>query len=307
MYGRNKNGKILNVLLGVIALFLIIFIIAWIVNKGSNNTNFDAEFKTNLETMQENAKNYFANELPKEIGDTTLISLDEMYEQDLSDELKYGKTVCDGTLSYISITKINAKEYKVKSNLVCGSKSDSIIEKIQTNTIVEDENNNVIVDENKDDVNLEVNSNNNSNSNSTTDTNHTVNCFGPVCKFIEVETTCSTTYEYEYVKRNVKCTSGTLVNGTCVTEKRDTIKAIPEYSNEQLIVEDARVNNGKPYYRYVDPIVSGGESYTYCSSGKLENGYCVEYAEPSYEKTKSKEKLLAFVISAYYTKTPAKT
>ena len=116
MYTRNnKNGKILNVLLGIIALFIIIFIIAWVVNKGANSSNYDAEFKTNLEAMHETAKEYFADELPREIGDTTLISLDEMYDLELSDKLSYGKTDCDETLSYISITKINSSEYKVKS------------------------------------------------------------------------------------------------------------------------------------------------------------------------------------------------
>ncbi|MBQ6841066.1 MAG: hypothetical protein IJO63_02995 [Bacilli bacterium] len=284
MYGRNKNGKILNVLLGVIALFIIIFIIAWIVNKGANNSNYDEIFKANLETMQENAKNYFANELPEEIGDTTLISLEEMYTLDLSDKLTYGKTTCDETLSYISITKINATEFKVKSNLVCGSKSDNIVEKIQTNTIVEDENNNVIVDDNKDDVNLEVNdnknnSNTNNNNSNTGSSNNTVNCFGPVCTFVEIETTCKTTYEYEFVKRNVKCTTGTYVNGTCVSEKTHTIDPTPQYSQEQLIVEDAKINNGKPYYRYVNPIVTGGDAYAYCKNGQLINGYCYQYAD----------------------------
>mgnify|MGYP003302686122 CR=1 FL=1 len=38
--------------------------------------------------------------------------------------------------------------------------------------------------------------------------NDKVNCFGPVCSFEQIETTCQTTYEYEYVKRNVSCPAG---------------------------------------------------------------------------------------------------
>ncbi|MBE6155427.1 MAG: hypothetical protein E7164_01570 [Firmicutes bacterium] len=276
MYTKNnKNGKILNILLGIIALFVIIFIIAWVVNKGSNTADYNAEFKTNLETVHENAKEYFANELPEEIGDTTLISLDEVYELELSNPIFYGKTACDETLSYVSITKINATEYKVKTNLVCGDKKDNIVEKIETNTIVDDENGNVIIDENKDKVDLEVTPSEDENGNN----NDKVNCIGPVCTFTQIETTCNTTYEYEYVKRNVRCESGIYVNGSCISEKTETIEAIPNYSEEKVIISDARVNAGVSYKRYTDPIITGGESYSYCSEGTLINGYCYSYAD----------------------------
>ena len=280
MYTRNnKNGKILNILLGIITLFIIIFIIAWVVNKGANTSNYDAEFKNNLETVHETAKEYFADELPEEIGDTNLVSLEEMYDLELTDELSYGKTSCDTTLSYISITKINSKEYKVKTNLVCGSKSDNIVEKIETNTVIEEENGDVIIDAEKDNVDLEVNQNNGSTNNQGTNSNNTVDCFGPVCTFKQIETTCKTTYEYEYVKRNVSCESGySYVNGTCVAEKIDTVNPTPNYSEEKVIVSDALVNKGSSYRRYTDPIVSGGDIYYYCTTGTLKNGYCYTYA-----------------------------
>ncbi|MBE6147959.1 MAG: hypothetical protein E7167_00390 [Firmicutes bacterium] len=300
MYTKNnKNGKILNVLLGIIALFIIIFIIAWVVNKGSNSANYDAEFKTNIETLHENAKDYFANELPEDIGDTTLLSLDEVYDLDLSKQLSYGKTACDDTLSYISITKINASEYKVKTNLVCGNKTDSIIEKIATNTIIDDENGNTIIDEDKDNVHLEIeDSINNNNSNNQTGTssdgktpnkgNNTVNCFGPICTFKQIETTCNTTYEYEYVKRNVSCPSGyTYLNGTCISKKTETIAPTPNYSDQKLVIEDAKVNKGSSYKRYTDPIVTGGETTYYCDQGELKNGYCYIYTDKQIETTTS--------------------
>jgi len=275
---NNKNGKILNVLLGVIALFVIIFIISWIVSRG-NKTNYNDVFQTNLQTMQEEAKKHFANELPKEIGDTTLISLDEMYDLDLVDELKYGDTSCDESLSYISITKVNATEYKVKSNLVCGSKADSVTEKIKSNTVIDDEDGNIIIDEDKDDVDLEVKPENNSGT--STDGKQedtTVNCFGPVCTFNQIETTCQTTYEYEYVKRNVSCPKGyNYISGTCIKEIISSAEPTPNYTNEKVVIEDALVNKGSSYNRYTDPIITGGETTYYCKEGKLIDGKCYIY------------------------------
>lgn len=275
MYDRsNKNRKILNILLGVIALFVIIFIISWIVSKGTNKNNYNEVFKTNLETMQEEAKKYFANELPSEIGDTSRLSLDEMYATDLIDILTYGDVACDTELSYISITKVNETEYKVKSNLVCGNKSDSITEKIKATTKVDDENGNTIIDDEQENVDLEVETN----KNETTDKNDTVNCIGPVCSFTQIETTCQTTYEYEYVKRNVSCPDGyTYQNGICVREKVLTTNATPNYSDEKVIIIDAKINKGTSYNRYTDAIVSGGDKYSYCKTGDMKNGLCYEY------------------------------
>ena len=115
---QNKNGKILNILLGIIAIVFIIFIIFWLVNKGNNSTANEAEFTNNLKTMQDNAKEYFATELPENVGDTKIIYLDEMYKLGLSSKLSYGKIDCDESLSYISVTRSSKDEYKVKSNFL---------------------------------------------------------------------------------------------------------------------------------------------------------------------------------------------
>ena len=53
---NNKSGKILNVLLGIIAFFAIVVIVFWLISK-NNNTNNVSEFKDNLTKMQETAKN----------------------------------------------------------------------------------------------------------------------------------------------------------------------------------------------------------------------------------------------------------
>ena len=56
---NNKSGKILNVLLGIIAFFAIVVIVFWLISKNNNTTNNVSEFKDNLTKMQETAKKYF--------------------------------------------------------------------------------------------------------------------------------------------------------------------------------------------------------------------------------------------------------
>ena len=53
---NNKSGKILNVLLGIIAFFAIVVIVFWLISKNNNTTNNVSEFKDNLTKMQETAK-----------------------------------------------------------------------------------------------------------------------------------------------------------------------------------------------------------------------------------------------------------
>ena len=282
MYKNNRNGKILNILLGVIALFIIIFIIAWVVNKGSNTSKYDAEFKNNLNNIQETAKKYFANDLPKEIGDVNVLTLEDMYELNLTNKLSYGKKACDEEASYISISKINANEYKVKSNLVCGPKADNIVEKISASTIVTDKNDKTIVDDQNKNVTLDVDKNKETK-------NTTVKCTGPICSFNRIETDCTTTYTYEYVKRNVSCPSGYVLSGnSCVKSTTDTINATISYTDETTKVVDAKVNTGNAYRVYTSPIVKGGTTEKYCSNGTLSSdGYCYDYTSLDYNYTTS--------------------
>ena len=262
MYKNNKNGKILNILLGIIALFLIVFIIAWVVNKGNNNSNIDSKFKNDIENIQEIAKNYFANNLPNEIGDTTVLTLQDLYDLNLVKRVSYGKTACDGVESYSSITKINNTEYKVKTNLVCGDKNDNITEKISSNTIVNDNNGKEIINDSNGNVELNVDKNVTSSDGKTNDV---VNCLGPICRFEEIPTKCTTTYTYEYVKRNVSCPDGyTLKNGVCYKEIVSTA--------------EPKVNKGSSYYVYDTVVVTPGTSTKYCSEGNLaKDGYCYAY------------------------------
>ena len=223
MIRNNKNGKILNVLLGTIAVFVLIFIIFWIVGRGNNNAKNYEQFKKNLESLQTTAKDYFANELPSKVGDNIVIKLKDLYRLNLTDTLYYERTACSEEESYVSITKLSDNEYKVKSYLVCKDKKESITEKITSNTIVNDKNGNTIVNDKEDGINLDVNKD-------------SVSCYGTLCKFVEIPTTCTTTYTYEFVKRGANCENGyTYKNGACVKEVTETKEPNQQYITDPLV------------------------------------------------------------------------
>ena len=280
---NNKSGKILNVLLGVIAIFIIIFVIAWIVNRGNKNNNAEM-FNDNLNSMQETAKEYFANDLPEEVGDSIVMTLKEMYELGLIDKLTYGNTTCDKDDSYISITKINETEYKVKSNLVCGDKEDNITEKVEGEYKVKDEDGNVIIDTEKDTkedttVIESKKDNKKDESNKTITSNDCKN--GEISAACEVTTNtdyCIVNVEYQHVKRTVSCPYGyTMANGSCIKTDTVSVNATPRYSENYTAHEPAKENTGSSYKVYTDPIVTPGTTSYYCNEGTLSGNKCIIY------------------------------
>lgn len=294
MYNKeNRNSKLINILLGVIAVFIIVFIVIWLVNRGSSNTNTvtnNQEFETNLNLMQDTAKEFFASQLPSEIGDNLQVTLQELYDIKAIDELKYGKDSCDPDESYIAVTKTAANEYQVKSNLVCGQKKDDIKEKIKSQTIVEDKDGNTIIDSDKDDVNLDINKTDdysdlepvdeNTHSTDGKGPNTTINCTGPVCTFELIPTNCTMTYEYEFVKRTVTCPDGYTIGGaTCVHTTEETAEPTPTYNEGGTKVVDAKVNEGEEHRVYVDPAIRNEDGEYYCSKGTLRGSYCYTYTD----------------------------
>lgn len=289
MYNKeNKNSKIINILLGVIAVFIIIFIVVWLVNRSntnSNNNTTNASFESNLNLMQETAKEFFASNLPEEIGDSMQVTLQELYNIGAIDELKSGKDTCSPSDSYISITKTSSAEYRVKSNLVCGDKSEDKVEKIKSSTKVEDENGNTIIDSDKDDVTLDVDKkdDNNSSSNLTSSDgktpNSTVNCSGPVCSFNLVPTNCTVTYEYQFVKRTVSCPEGYVIAGSVCTNSNEETKApTPTYEPGGTKVVSAKKSDGTTHRVYIDPAIRNEDGEYYCTTGDLIGRYCYHYA-----------------------------
>src|SRR5699024_11001566 len=87
--------------------------------------------------------------LPKEIGDSERISLDEMLARNLIvDFLDEEGNSCNTTNSYIEATKTLDNEYEMSVYLSCNNKSDYIVtsisdvECVDCNVIVNDDTNN---------------------------------------------------------------------------------------------------------------------------------------------------------------------
>ena len=272
----NKSGKILNVLLSILALVAIIFIIFWLITKNNSTINANNSFSDSLEKMQETAKEYFKDNLPEDVGDTTIIYLDEMIEKDLSKTIKYGKITCDENLSYISATRSANNEYKVKSNLVCGNVSDNLIEKISIKSIIKNNDGEIIKEE---DGNIKdtIKGNNKDNliQTGSCDCGDEINC-----NIYEVPTKCTTEYTYEFVKYNISCPEGYILNnGTCQRVTNDTTNAQENWSEGTTKVTDAKKNDGDYHKVYTDYLISGGKETKYCEKGTLMGDYCYEYSE----------------------------
>ena len=272
---NNKNGKIINALLGIIAFLAIIVIVFWLIARNNSNANNVNEFKNNLEKMQETAKKYFEDKLPENIGDTTTIYLDELIKEDILEQIKYGNITCDGQSSYISATRSSEDEYKVKSNLVCGNTSDNIIEKISIKSVITDDTNENETTEASDDTS------DNTTTNYKENVKTTYNCSSTTtCTIYEIPTVCSIKYTYEHVKQSISCPSGYRLNGSvCEKESGDYRQASESYSEEEVKVINAKKNDGTYHKVYTDYTVTGGETTKYCENGTLQGDYCYEYTQ----------------------------
>ena len=292
---KNKSGKTLNLLLSVIALFIIILAIVLVASKGfKGNSAYDETFKSNLANMQEVAKEHFADNPPSEIGGSKIVTLEEMYDLGLIDEeFKYGKTKCDTENSYILITKLNEDQYKVKSNLVCGNKSDILYEKIKASTFVIDKDGNVKTDnvkvlddnynKNDDDAQGEtkggvVTDKDGKYSDSATE------CMTVGCTIEKVETDCKGVFEYEHVRKEAYCPAGyNAQNGLCIKSITDVIDATTT-SNSYTAVYSAKIRTDESV-EYTNPIITTTEGEKVCPTGYTANGdRCEKYVNAK-EKT----------------------
>ncbi len=86
-------------------------------------------FNTNLSNMKSVASNYFKGEnLPSSIASSVKLTLENMISKNLIAEFN---TVCSMTDSYAEATKVNDTDYSLKVRLVCGDKSDYILDTIR--------------------------------------------------------------------------------------------------------------------------------------------------------------------------------
>lgn len=268
----NKNGKILNVLLSIIAILVIIFVIFWIVNRSRKAGNNAIDFAENLNNIQNVAKDYFKDNLPNNIGEEKTLTLNELYNLGLIDTVTYNKKSCDSRQSYISITKLNKTDYQVISNLVCDGVSDNIIEKVKSNIVVKDDKGSIIADDSEEDTIIKTETKKDENNQAKTSA--TEKCtVDSGCDIIVIPTNCETTYNWEFVKKDATCNNGyENINGTCVKSYEKTMKP-----GITVISEKAKEKTGKEYKVYTDIIETKDKDEYKCTTGKVNGQMCDIY------------------------------
>lgn len=130
MYSSEKNPGINWKDLVIKAIFLVVFLLllVWLFPKVPNMKPFYSNvFRENIKYMQDAAESYYTTEkLPKNLGDTAEMTLQEMINKNLIlpfvDE--NGES-CDTNKSYVQVIK-NKNDYTLKVNLVCPNEKNFI-------------------------------------------------------------------------------------------------------------------------------------------------------------------------------------
>ena len=143
MYKEDYNDEfpyktfLLRFILIIIAVALLVCIITVLTSKNQNvesNSGTDAVFSDNLEKLKVEALNYYnESNIPKEIGKSTELTLDQMIEKKLLASIK-AKTFKE---IYENATK-KENEYQLKVNLSCDKEKDYMILHLNKNTYCTD-------------------------------------------------------------------------------------------------------------------------------------------------------------------------
>lgn len=148
MYEERRNTfNFKDIVLQLLLIILFVFIMIWLFpTKNYLKENFVGKdeisseiamqleslygrlFTDNIESMRDAAQGYFTNErLPKNVGDSVTLTLDEMLEKRLVLSFKDSNNkTCDVNSSYVQVTKMN-DEYQMKVQLSCSDYEDYII------------------------------------------------------------------------------------------------------------------------------------------------------------------------------------
>ena len=148
MYEERKNTfSVKEIILQLILVVLFIFVMIWLFpTKDYLKENYVANgdlseeiseqlqalygrlFADNVESMSVAAQGYFTTpRLPKKVGDSVTLTLEEMLEKKLVLEFKDSNNEkCDVEKSYVKLTKMD-DEYQMKVQLTCSDYSDYII------------------------------------------------------------------------------------------------------------------------------------------------------------------------------------
>ena len=129
MYEQNKISanwfKIGLRILIVILCALLLFRIVVIIKDNKTNVIEQDEMKEKINLLEDVGKKYFAEDkLPKEIGDSETVTLKELVNAKLIDEIKDKKDkTCNLEKSYVKVTRLD-KEYQIKTLLTCSTFED---------------------------------------------------------------------------------------------------------------------------------------------------------------------------------------
>jgi len=305
MYEDNRyqikiNWKKILLIVGIIALVIIIIML--LMPKTNSNAYYTTVFNSNLNEMKSAAKSYYESEdnLPKSIGDTSTISLENMVSKKLVTEfVDKDNNSCNKTDSYAQIKKTGTNTYVLKTQLSCDDKSDYVLETISTSTTVAqaDANNDNNTTNNQDNNTTNSTDNNTTDSESNNNSGNTINNsedddednLGDNVERDKDGNIVKKVTEYEYKKpiynstTVYRCEDGTytLVGTKCYkTITGEPIKATPIYFDDVTTTTDAKKNTTGGYDEKTDATKSVDKTESKCPDGYTENGdTCVKYVE----------------------------
>ncbi|MDD3048760.1 MAG: hypothetical protein PHQ89_02055 [Bacilli bacterium] len=115
-------------LIKALIVILFVFLLMWIIPFPNLNPVYDNLFNQNVESMRDAAKGYYTVErLPKNVGDTTKMTLAEMLDKKLVLSFTDSKgKQCDTKASYVEVIKAE-NEYVIKVYLSCSTRTDYIL------------------------------------------------------------------------------------------------------------------------------------------------------------------------------------
>ena len=141
-------------IIGITALIAVVIVLICLLYPKKDNTLLTQQtYISNITLMKDAGFEYFSgSHLPKDIGDSERLSLDEMLARNLIVEfLDEEGNSCHTQNSYIEATKTMENEYEMSVYLSCDNKSDYIVTSISNEVICTDCNESDI-DSNKSDV-----------------------------------------------------------------------------------------------------------------------------------------------------------
>lgn len=128
---NRKSTFIRDLIVRILLIVLFIFLLMYLFPMPNLNTFYDKIFNDNLQTMKEAAEKWYSTDrMPKKVGDTSELSLQDMIDNKLVIPFtdKDGNS-CDTNSSYVKVTK-KKNEYVLKVSLTCGNQTDYIVEHI---------------------------------------------------------------------------------------------------------------------------------------------------------------------------------